>query len=250
MSFRAIGAVLGLCFLFAAPPAAAEPWTRKSFLMPEGSFEITGDPARPAMMQINASRNGFAKPVYIAPHFYWAASDDVSLGISHQRGLCLNECDPAYNDAGFDMMVYLGGSDRFEIDLHAGIPISSFDPFVVGVRAGVLGRVNIGSITALMFDPSLYVGVTRRREGNREFVNLPFWFYFQATDVVVPFVGSAIEEPLDEPFHDFAPPLEGGVLFDVTQHVDLGFSLRFHHLLGPDSDAAARGLYFLGRFRI
>ena len=57
--------------------------------------------------------------------------------------------------------------------------------------------VNLGSITALVFDPSLYVGFTnRRRFGNREGLDLPFWFYFQATDVVVPFVGSAVSGPL------------------------------------------------------
>jgi hypothetical protein len=229
--------------------ANAEQWTRKSFLMPDGSFEITGDPARPAMMEINASEGSFAQPIFIAPHFYWAASDDVSLGISHQRGLCLNECDKVYNDAGFDLLVYLAGSNKFEIDLHAGIPISSFDPFVIGMQAGVLGRVNLGRVTAFVFDPSIYVGFSRRRFGNREYLDLPFWFYFQATDVVVPFVGSAVQGPLDEFFDDFAPPLEGGILFDVTQNVDLGFSLRFHHLLGPDGDPDVRSLYFLARFR-
>jgi hypothetical protein len=120
---------------------------------------------------------------------------------------------------------------------------------VVGVQAGVLGRVNLGQITALVFDPSLYVGLSRRRLGNREYLDLPFWFYFQATDVVVPFVGSAVQGPLDEFFDEFAPPLEGGILFDVTRNVDLGFSLRFHRLLGPDGDPDGRSLYFLARFR-
>jgi hypothetical protein len=249
MSFRAIGVVLAAFCGLLARPAQAEEWTRKSFLMPEGSFEITGDPARPAMVEINASRDSFGQPVFIAPHFYWAASDDVSLGISHQRGLCLNECDPVYNDAGFDLMVYLGGSNRFEIDLHAGIPISSFDPFVIGVEAGVIGRVNLGEVTALVFDPSLYVGFSRRRLGNREYLNLPFWFYFQATDVVVPFVGSAVNGPFDGFWDDFAMPLEGGILFDVARDVDLGFALRFHHLIGPDGSADWRSLYFLARFR-
>jgi hypothetical protein len=44
-------------------------------------------------------------------------------------------------------------------------------------------------------------------------------------------------------------PLEGGILFDVARDVDVGFSLRFHHLVGPDGSADARSLYFLGRFR-
>jgi hypothetical protein len=117
------------------------------------------------------------------------------------------------------------------------------------VQGGVLGRVNIGDITAFVFDPSLYIGFTNRRLGNRQDLNLPFWFYFQATDVVVPFVGSAVSGPLDGFFDNFAPPLEGGILFDVARNVDVGFSLRFHHLLGPDGTVDSRSLYFLGRFR-
>jgi hypothetical protein len=250
MSFKkAFGAILAVFCLFSAQPARAEEWTRKSFLMPKGSFELTGDPARPAMMEINASRNSFGKPVKLAPHFYWAVTDDLSLGISHRDGLCLNGCDKPYNDAGFDLMYYLTGSNKFELDLHAGIPIGSFDPFVMGVQGGVLGRINLGDITAFVFDPSVYVGFTNRRLGNGQNLNLPFWFYFQATDVVVPFVGSGVGGPFDGFFDDFALPLEGGILFDVARNVDVGFSLRFHHLIGHEGTVDSRSLYFLGRFR-
>jgi hypothetical protein len=250
MSFKkAFGAVLAVFCLFLAKPSRAEEWTRKSFLMPKGSFELTGDPARPAMLEINASRDSFFKPVHVAPHFYWAVTDDLSIGISHQEGLCLNGCGKPYNDAGFDLMYYLTGSNKFELDLHAGAPIGSFDPFVIGVRGGVLGRVNIGAITAFVFDPFVYVGLSHRRTGNREGLNLPFWFYFQATDVVVPFVGSGVSGPLDGFFDNASLPLEGGILFDVARNVDIGFSLRFHQLIGHDGTADSRSLYFLGRFR-
>jgi len=247
MSFsRAFGAVLAAFCLLFATQAHAEEWTRKSFLLPDGSFEITGDPARPAMVEINASRDSFAKPIHIAPHFYWGVTDDLSLGISHRAGLCLNGCDKAYNDAGFDLMYYLTGSDKFELDLHAGVPVRSFSPFELGVQGGVLGRVNFGRITAFVFDPSVYVPFTRR--GDPE-LNLPFWFYFQATDVVVPFVGSAVSGRLRGFFDDFAFPLEGGILFDVARNVDVGFSARFHHLVGSHGTLDSRSLYFLGRFR-
>lgn len=230
--------------------ASAEEWNHKSFLMPEGSFELTGDPARPAMVGVNTSTDSFAEPITIAPHFYWAATDDLSLGISHQTGLCLNQCDKVYNDVGFDLMLYLAGSNSFELDLHAGAPISSLDPFVLGVQGGVIGRVNLGRVVALVFDPSLYVGFTRRDQGNREHLNLPFWFYFQATSVVVPFVGSAVADgPLDGLYDQFALPFEAGVLFDVARDVDVGFSLRFDRLIGTDGSGNPRSAYFLGRFR-
>lgn len=245
---RAVAAVLALFLLAFSGHARAEEWTRKSFLMPQGSFEITGDPARPALVGMSASRNSFGDPFFIKPHFYWAVTDDLSLGISHRMGFCPN-CDPVYNDAGFDLMYYLTGSNKFELDLHAGVPIRSFRPFEMGVQAGVLGRVNIGSVTALVFDPSVYIAFTNRNRGVRQELNIPFWFYFQATDVVVPFVGSGFGGPFDGFFDDFAMPLEGGMLFDVTHNVDVGFSFRFDHLIGPDGTGAIRSLYFLGRFR-
>jgi len=176
-------------------------------------------------------------------------TDDLSIGISHRAGLCFNGCDKPYNDAGFDLMYFLTGSNKFELDLHAGVPIRSFSPFMLGVQGGVIGRVNIGDITALVFDPSLYVGFSNRRRGNREELDLPFWFYFQATDVVVPFVGSGLSGPLDGFFDAFAVPLEGGILFDVARNVDVGFSMRFHNLMGHGGSTDWRSLYFLGRFR-
>ncbi len=246
---KAVGAALAAFSLLSTGQARAEEWTHKSFLMPQGSFEITGDPARPAMLGINASRDGFAKPITVAPHFYWAVTDDLSIGISHRAGLCFNGCDKPYNDAGFDLMYYLTGSNKFELDLHAGVPIQSFSPFMVGVQAGVLGRVNIGSVTAFVFDPSLYVGFSNRSRGNHEGLDLPFWFYFQATDVVVPFVGSGVSGALDGFFDGFQVPLEGGMLFDVAHNVDVGFSMRFHNLMGRGGSPDWRSLYFLGRFR-
>jgi len=250
MSFgkKAFGAVLAAFCLLFAQHARAEEWTRKSFLMPKGSFEITGDPARPALVGINASRDSFGKPINVAPHFYWAVTDDLSLGISHRQGLCFNGCDRVYNDTGFDLMYYLTGSNKFELDLHAGVPVTSFKPFEMGLQGGVLGRVNLGEITALVFDPSVYIALTNRPRFGQG-LSLPFWFYFQATDVVVPFVGSGLSGPFDGFFDDFALPLEAGILFDVAHDVDVGFSLRFHDILGPNGNADQRSLYFLGRFR-
>lgn len=261
MSFfrKAFAAVLAACSLFFVHEARAEQWTRKSFLLPDGKFELTGDPARPAMAEIGISRDAFAEPFALAPHFYWGVTNDLTIGISHQRGLCLHGCDRAYDDVGFDLMYFLTGSDKFELDLHAGVPIGSFggrrsedgndrSPLIMGLQAGVIGKVNFG-ITSFVFDPSLYIGVTARDRGNTQRFNLPFWFYFQATDVIVPFVGSGIGGPFDQ-FSDYvAIPLEGGMLFDVAQDVDVGFSARFHNLFGADGSADFRSLYFLGRFR-
>jgi hypothetical protein len=250
MRFRkAFGAVLAAFCLLSASRARAEEFTRKSFLMPKNSFELTGSPARPIMLGVNASRNSFGKPVNVSPSFYWAVTDDLSLGVTHRAGFCFNSCGKLYNDVGFDLIYYLTGSNKFELDLHASVPFRSLSPFETGAQGGVLGRVNIGSVTAFVFDPSVYVAFTNRDRSVRQELSLPFWFYFQATDVVVPFVGSGATGPFDGFFHNFAMPLEAGILFDVAHDVDVGFSTVFHHLIGPDGNVDSRGIYFLGRFR-
>ncbi len=251
LGVRLFGYALALALAFLATrSAAAEEFTERSYILPHGSFEITGPPARPRMVDINLSKGSGLDPVTIAPHFYWGVSDIVTVGITHQRGLCLGDnCEHPYNDAGFGMLVGLAYGRKFELVLDTGVPVRSFDPFLLGVRAGVLGRVKFGRIVAFVFDPTLYVGLTNRDQGNREGVDLPFWFYFQATDVVVPFVGSAARGPLDGFGDHFEVPLEGGVVFSVAENVDVGFVLRFDNLAGKDATPDVRSLGFIGRFR-
>lgn len=234
--------------LTVAPFAQGQELTRRSFLTDRGQFEITGEPARPKIVGIGMSENSAGSPVYVAPHFYWGVSDDVSLGITHDTGLCLEGCDDLYSDVGFGMLVFLSDGPRHEIDLHVGAPVKSFDPFFLGVFAGVLGRVNLGSVTALVFDPRLYFGLAGRDEGNGDGLSLPVWFYFQATRVVVPFVGTAVHGPLRGFGDAFQIPVEGGVVFSVSSNVDLGFVLQFGNLLGRGGSVDWRELGFIGRF--
>ncbi|HEV8244861.1 MAG TPA: hypothetical protein VGP93_03800, partial [Polyangiaceae bacterium] len=90
---RALAVALptALTLLLASTPASAEEFTRRSYILPHGNFELTGPPARPRMVDINLSRNSALQPVMIAPHLYWGVSDVVTLGITHERGLCLND---------------------------------------------------------------------------------------------------------------------------------------------------------------
>lgn len=246
--------VVAYAALTARPEQAlAEEFTRRRLVLPEGAFEITGEPARPKILGINMSDERVFEPVYIAPHFYWGVSDHVTIGITHDRGLCVTGptrgCgDRPYNDVGFGMLVGLVNAQAFELDLHMGVPVGNFDPFMVGIKSGMLGRIR-GDVVAFVFDPFLYVGLSERDQGNREALVLPFWFYFQATPRVAPFVGAAVQGPLDN-FGDLAQiPVEGGVVFEVSNNVDLGFVFRFNNLLGNDGGPDSRDLGMLARFR-
>jgi hypothetical protein len=236
-----------------ATPAAAEEFTRRSYTLPDGDFEITGEPARPKVLGINMSEDQAGQPVYVAPHFYWGVNERLTIGITHDRGLCLTGeeggCRRVYDDVGFGMLVGLSEGESHELDLHFGVPISSFDPFTIGTKIGMLARINAGPVVAIVLDPFFYFGINRRDEGNDEALILPVWVYFQASRRVAPFVGSGAEGPLVDFAGRFRVPVEGGVVFEIADDADLGFVFRFHNLLGNDGNGDGRELGLMARFR-
>jgi hypothetical protein len=252
-----VRAFVALLVLVVASPAAAQVYTERSYILPSGGIELTGTPARPVMVGMNISEDQTTFDPFVMPvHLYFGATDELTLGITNDRGLCPNcgeEQGDIYNSAGLGMgLLYPFVRDPgFELDLHVTAPlIDRFsDPFMLSARAGVLGRVNISRIVAFVFDPSLEIGIVGRDDGNREWLSLPVWFYFQATDVVVPFVGTAVNGPLEGFGDNFQIPLEMGVIASVTRNIDLGGMLAFGNLMGRGGSFDYRGLAFLGRFR-
>jgi hypothetical protein len=251
-----VRAAFALLVLLAASPAAAQVYTERSYILPSGSVELTGTPARPTMLGMNISEDQPVFDPFVMPvHVYFGVTEELTLGVTNDRGPCFNcgdEQGDFYNAAGLGMgLLYpFVRKPTFELDLHTTAPlIPLFDPFFLSVRAGVLGRVNISKIVAFVFDPSLQVGLIGRDDGNREWLSMPVWFYFQATDVVVPFVGTAINGPLEGYGDNFQIPLEMGVIASVTKDIDLGGMLAFGNLMGRGGSFDFRGLAFLGRFR-
>jgi len=246
-----------LCVAASAPRAAqAQEWTRQSFLLPKGDFELTGSPARPDLVRMNLSKHAAFEPVEFPVNFFWGVTNHVMIGITHEHGLKLNSGAPdpkfrdTYNDVGFGSVIFLGGGRNFEVDLHAGVPFHQLSPeLFVGVQAGILGRVNFSQKVAMYFDPSLYVGLNQRDGGNGDQLHVPIWIYFQPTRIIAPFVGTALDGPFKAFDDHFTIPLEGGVLFTVARGIHIGGMLRFPNALGKHNTADQRELTFLGQFR-
>jgi hypothetical protein len=238
----------GLVYSTVPSRADAQPletYAHRSFLLPQGAFQISGDPARNQFVRIQVSRDQpFGKPFGIAPHFYWGVSREVTLGITHEWGVCLG-CDKIYNDAGFALLWGLVKLPHFELDLHARATIWSFDPFRLAVGGGVIGRYDFSPAVTLVFDPGLMLGVTHRGAT----LSLPAWFHFQTTPYVVPFVGAGLYGDVEGFFGHFAIPVEGGVMFTASAAVDVGAIFRFYNLLGHGGSIDGRELGMLGRFR-
>jgi hypothetical protein len=252
--------VLALCLalLLVSRSASAE-FTTHSFTVPPGHVEITGMPARPSMVALDLSKDSDLTPFHLPLHVYFGVSDKLTLGITHEvgpfyryGGPCFN-CNRAYNDVGLGILYQLVRSAGFELDLHLDAPeFLSFEPTFLAVRGGVLGRVNIGSVVAIVFDPSLQIGLTRRpanRGNNKDYLWLPAWFYFQVTRSVAPFVGTGVGGRLEGFFDGAEVPLELGCIGSLTDDIDLGGYFQFNNLLGSGGSADWRQIGMLGRFR-
>jgi hypothetical protein len=255
-TFKTASLALLFALGFSARAAHAQEWTRQSFLLPKGGFEITGEPARPVLMRINMSKDSAFKPVTFPVDFFWGVTDDVMIGITHETGPRFNtgaqnpKLRDTYNDVGFGSVFWLAGGANYEVDLHAGVPFHQLSPDLwVGATIGVLGRANFARNVALVYDPGLYFGLNHHDEGNTNGIYLPFWFYFQATDTIVPFVGSGVKGPLDKFGDNFSIPLEGGVLFNVGRGINIGADLEFPNAFGHNGTLDARNIGFMAQFR-
>jgi hypothetical protein len=256
---RAVGLLLSVVLLFTlvTREASAETFTRRSFVLPAGSVELTGMPARPTVLGLDISDDTTFEPFHAPLHLYFGVATDLTLGVTHEvgpfypwGGPCFN-CNRVYNDVGFSILFNLVRSAGFELELSFAVPeITQFRPDVfVAARGGVLGRANLGDTVALVFDPSLQIGLSNRGKGNGDYLWLPFWFYFQVTPSVAPFVGFGMGGGVEGFFSHMEIPLEGGCIVDVSQNVDLGGVLQFHNLFGDGGSFAWRQVGLLGRFR-
>jgi hypothetical protein len=241
--------------LTTADVAGAEELTRRRYTLPDGRFEITGEPARPTVVRIGMSRGTEGRPVYVAPHFYWGVTDRLTLGITHERGLCVSGrddgCARVYDDVGFGLLLGLVQRRNIELDLHLRVPISSFDPFLLGARVGALARFNLSQLVALVVDPAAHFGLVGRDQppATPDGVVIPVWVYFQPVRFIAPFVGAQTSGGFGDSIRQYVVAVEGGVVFEIAEDVDLGLVAGLPHVAGPGHDAGRRELGVLGRFR-
>jgi hypothetical protein len=256
-------ALLLAALLGFAAPAGAQQVMRGGFVTPKGAVDITGMPARPTMAGLDVSNydnnnNFFHFPI----HVYFGVTDKLALGPIHEigpffpwGGPCIN-CDRFYDDIGMGILYSLIREQNFELDFNGDAPLflTFRGDVVLSVRGGVLGRLALGQVASMVFDPSLQIGITERPDppdgrGNEDYLWLPIWFYFRATEKVAPFVGTGIGGRLEGWADNFAIPLEGGCLVGVTENIDLGGVFTLYNLMGHGGSADGRQIGFLGRFR-
>jgi hypothetical protein len=248
----------------------------------KGKITITG-----STVQINLSADAVGKPIAFAPSIYYGIDDKLAIGLTHDGGttpitprpgigfatitippipplpaqtitvptfggICItgeeNGCIDVYGNVGVDG-IYALKDDKFSIAAHGGLDAFSLDPFVLSLRAGVLGRYMLADKMSLVFDPRLRIGITER-DANKEVIDVPAWFWFSATPELSAYLHTGIWGPLDGFGDAFIVPVQVGANYDVNANLTAGLDFSFVNLLGNGGDADGRVLVVRGIYRI
>jgi hypothetical protein len=213
----------------------------------KGMIEIRGE------LKVNLSTDAVAKPLSIAPDIYYAVSDKLMVGLTHDTGICVtgeeNGCISVYNDLGLDALFSLTRKPNMEIAAHGGLLIPNIkDTLLAGIQLGISGKWTTGKI-GVFFDPKIYIGVTER-DFNKEVIFVPVMLGFQASPKLHARLVTGINGPLDGFGDSFTVPVGVGALFGMSNKMDVGGQFTFGNLAGKNGGADARQLDILVNFRL
>jgi hypothetical protein len=237
-------------------------------VVPKGKIQIMGE-----TININLSADAVAKPVFFTPSVYYGVNEKLSVGLTHDRGttmwtprpglrlitidvlgtpvlvgagagICIsgeeNGCPKVYDNLGLDA-IYSVTSEKFSFAAHGGLDIASFDPMLLQLRVGGLGRYMATDKVAIVFDPRVTIGITER-DFNKEQIDVPVWGWFMANDKLAAYLHLGIAGPLDGFGDAFSVPLGLGANYMVNEKLTVGGDFQFVNLLGKGGDADGRVL--------
>ena len=194
-----------------------------------------------AFLEVNLSKDFAFKPVSLAPDLWYGINDDLTLGLVHSGrgatgifgsvgdGICFtgksNGCAKIYDNVGIDARYQLLRKSSISLAADGGLYAGSFDPFMLSFKVGALARFYKGAFS-FELDPSLFFGLTKRSEGNKEVLAVPATFMY----AVMPKLGIAVQFALTAPFSDSGWTTFGasvGVQYFITDQLilDAVFSL-------------------------
>lgn len=205
------------------------------------------------LLDINLSANLAGKPVSLAPDLYYSVTDKLQFGLLHQGalgwqappgvGICFtgvdNGCPKIYDNVGFDAMYALAFGD-FMLSAHTSLLFDSFDPFTTSLALGVAGKIRLGAVAALLFDPKVAIALNQR-DTNDDVLYIPMELGFQVGALTTLKVLGGVSGGLSAFGDTYQIPVGIGLVRNLTRHFDIGARFSFDNLLGAQPPNVGRG---------
>ncbi len=226
-------------------------------------------------LNFNLSADSVGEPVSLAPSVWYGVDDKLTLGLTHDggstpwsprpafrsftavdpltmtpitfvagSGICLtgedSGCTEVYDNIGFDGLYSLK-LGKMSAAAHPGLDIVAFDPFVLTLRLGVLGRYMVNDKISIVFDPRLQFGITERDGGNKEGIDLPVWGWYAVDEKISAYVHTGINGRFDGFGDNYGIPLQIGGNYKVNEKLTAGLDFGFTRL-NDSADGRVLGL--------
>lgn len=244
-----------------APPPATEPApvTTTGGLPELGSITLMqGKIWIAAPLAINMSSDRVAKPLSIPLDVYYGVNDKLTLGLTHsggthqvagfyipRLGVCPvgkdNGCEKVYNNLGIDALYKLL-EGTIQVAGHGGLDIMSLDPMMLSLRVGALVQMPLASRLALIADPRLWIGLTKRDEGNKEVLFVPLAVQYWVNEQIRVAGRTVLGGPLDGFGDAWFGSFGAFGAFAINEMIEAFAAFDFVNLYGKGGDADGRTL--------
>jgi hypothetical protein len=207
-------------------------------------------------VEINLAHNFWAQPLSLAPDVWFGATDALTIGLVHSNhsldrfvpggSLCLTTdplyCDSLYRGSGIDARYLAVARGPLQVAPRVRALVRDVEPFKPAITLGALARWTHGRF-AMQADPYLQLGLANAEDGNRAAVFVPVQLAMQPTCRWLVSLDTGWNSELHLVRDGWHIPVAAGVRARATSHVDVGATLGFTSLLGPQNTPKQRVLF-------
>jgi hypothetical protein len=204
-------------------------------------------------VEINLAHHFWARPLALAPDVWLGATDRWTLGLVHSNAsvdrfspgasFCVRTddvlyCDALYRGSGVDAR-YLAVAGSVAIAPRARVLLRDIDPVKPAITLGALAKWTRGRY-AITVDPYVQLGLVNQELGNRAQLFLPVELALQPTcrwQLALSTGWNSVLTAVSDGWHI---PVALGVRARATDHLDIGATLAFPTLLGPQNTPKQR----------
>lgn len=212
-------------------------------------------------LEINDAPGYVAEPTSLAPDLWYGVAPGWTIGLIHSdpsvdrfevgASLCVRkgllECDETYHGGGLEAR-WLARDGALQVAPVARLRVRELSPFEPAVTLGAMLRWQRGRF-AVTGDPYLQIGLANTDRGNASALVLPVTFSIQPTCRWALSLSSGWNAELATWRDGYRIPVAVGTVVRVTTHVDVGATLGFAELLGPQNSPKPRAVFVMAGYR-